>query len=426
MKQLIFAVLLLTLLNELNGQQKTASKNISAEANNYYNQKDYKAASDAFLKVITLADFKKQKQSAAYNAACAFALQQKVDSAFVLLQLAIHYGYTNKSHLLSDSDLQILHGSRKWQELLNTIPESKILNDNPELVNIVTTDINHFWDAYEKVQLEPQNARNIFKELYFDKASDGMSDYMGAKVSSIDFFIEHITLHPNLYKTIRENTLKVNNYKKEIMESLIDFKLLYPEAKFPDIYFVMGAFTSAGTVSPSGLLIGVNQISDGANVNTDELDFNNKLLMNQSKYLPNIVIHELIHFQQYKMKRDTTVLKYAIEEGMADFLSELVNPNREIAIEKIFEWVKGKEKVIWESFKEDMNFNRRSNWIANYGDASEDRCPDLGHWIGYEICKSYYENASNKKQAISDMLNIQDYPKFLKNSKWEDKIEREY
>ncbi len=69
-----------------------------------------------------------------------------------------------------------------------------------------------------------------------------------------------------------------------------------------------------------------------------------------------------------------------------------------------------------------MYFNRYDNWIGNYENASDDNFPDLGYWIGYEICKSYYENAKDKKKAIYDMFHIKDYKQFLIDSKWEIKI----
>lgn len=294
------------------------------------------------------------------------------------------------------------------------------LNSNPNKAKIVTSDVHHFWEAFDLASKDSKNIYNIYKKHYFDKASDGMEDYMRLKVSSIDYFINHIESHPKLYKTIKKNTLKVDDYKKDIQQSFQNLKKIYPEAKFPDVYFVMGAFTSGGTTSSSGLLIGVNQISDGENVDTDELDFGKKLLMNKSKYLTNMVAHELIHFQQNGIKRDTITLGYAINEGMADFLGELISgdtPNR-----KIFDWAKGKEKKIWNDFKEDMYYNRYNKWIANYNTATEKSYPDLGYWVGYEICKSYYENNKNKKKAIYDMLHIRDYRKFLEDSKWENKL----
>jgi hypothetical protein len=421
MKKILIAFILIISINQINGQEELSFFELKKQASKDYSLKNYKSATNKYLKLIELSDFKLQKLNAVYNAAGCLALQKNVDSAFILLNKMLEYGFKYKSNLLQDSDFNSLHDNPKWKKLINKISEPKILNSNPKLANIVTKDIHHFWKAYDLSQKDSTNSYKIYKKHYFDKASDGMEDYMGSKVSSINYFIKHIQSHPKLYRTIRDNTLKVEAYKIEVQKSFENLKDLYSDAKFPDVYFVIGAFTSAGTVSVSGLLIGTNQMGDGENVNTEELDFGDKLLMNKSKYIPNVVSHELIHFQQDGIKKDTITLGYAINEGMADFIGELISgdtPNR-----KIFEWTKGKEKKIWTDFKKDMYFDRYSNWIANYNTASKDSYPDLGYWIGYEICKSYYENTKDKKQAIYDMLHIQDYRKFLTDSKWELKLE---
>jgi hypothetical protein len=422
MKKIIFFVILLVSINQINGQEELNIFTLKKEADKDYKSKDYKSATSKYLKLIELSDFKSQKLNAAYNAACCLALQKKVDSAFILLNKTLEYNFVYKSHLLQDPELESLHDSPKWEKLIAKIPEPKTLNSNPKLANIVTKDIHNFWKAYDLSQKDTANSHKIYENYYFDEASDGMEDYMGSKVSSINYFIKHIQSHPKLYKTIRANTFKVDAYKVEIQKSFENFKEIYKEAKFPDVYFVIGAFTSGGTVSTSGLLIGTNQMSDGENVNTEELDFSTKLLMNKSKYIPNIVSHELIHFQQDGMKKDTITLGYAIKEGMADFIGELISGDT--ANRKIFEWTKGKEKQIWADFKKDMYYDRYSNWIANYNEASKDSYPDLGYWIGYEICKSYYENSKNKELALYDMLHIQDYRKFLTDSQWELKLEK--
>jgi len=422
MNKIFFIVILLISINQINGQEKLSASEIKKEADNFYETKNYESATNRYLKLMESSDFKSQKLNYAYNSACCLALQKKVDSAFILLDKAVEYGFTYKSHLMDDSDLKVLHKNPKWKKLLDEIPEPKSLNSNPDLAKIITKDIHHFWEAYDLAGKDSISITDIYKKYYFDKSSDGMQDYMGSKVSSIDYFIKHIRSHPKLYKSIRKNTLKPDEYKEDIQRSFKNFKKIYPNAKFPDVYFVIGAFTSAGTVSSSGLLIGINQMSNGENVNTEELDFGTKLLMNKSKYVPNVVAHELIHFQQNGMKKDTITLGYVIKEGMADFIGELISG--ETANRKIFDWAKGKEKQIWADFKKDMYYDRYYNWIANYDTASKNSFPDLGYWIGYEICKSYYENTKDKKQAINDMLNIKNYQKFLADSKWERKLEK--
>jgi hypothetical protein len=160
-------------------------------------------------------------------------------------------------------------------------------------------------------------------------------------------------------------------------------KSLYAAASFPDIYFIIGAFTSGGTVTNRGLLLGVNQASNDSKVPLNELSSRQRTRVNDIKVLPNLLGHELIHFQQGGMKGDTTTLSYAIKEGMADFIGELISGNTANPV--LFSWAKGKEKQIWSKFTKDMYYDRYSNWIANSQQATADNPPDQGYWIGYQI-----------------------------------------
>jgi hypothetical protein len=415
----IFTVVVLTTYN-LSAQNSNNAKQIKVIADSLYKIKDFNNATDYYIKLINLSDFKSKKVNAAYNAACCLALQNKKDSAFLILQSALKIGTLKKKSLTNDSDFKNLLNDKRWPLLLSKAQEENALNDNPAKAKFVTDDIHRFWKAYELYLKDTANAHAIFKTHYFDKASVGMDDYMNLKVSTINQFVRHIKTHPKFYSTIKGNTLKADAYKAKYKQSFKNLKLLYPKANFPDVYFIIGALTSAGTVSDAGLLLGLNQICKDDKTNLEELDFAERLLVNKIALLPEIVAHELIHFQQGEMAKDTITLAYAIKEGMADFIGELISGKT--ANPQLIIWVKGKEKKVWENFKKDMFFDRYERWLANYDNASDENFPDLGYWVGYEICKSYYENAMNKKQAVYDMLHIKDYRKFLVDSKWEEKI----
>lgn len=105
---------------------------------------------------------------------------------------------------------------------------------------------------------------------------------------------------------------------------------------------------------------------------------------------------------------------------MGDFIGELISG--EPANKALFSWAKGKEKQIWNKFKADMYYDRYDNWIANSKNSTPDNLPDQGYWVGYQICKAYYEQSKDKKQAIQDMLHIRDYKAFLATSKWAEKV----
>jgi hypothetical protein len=222
------------------------------------------------------------------------------------------------------------------------------------------------------------------------------------------------------YATIRANTLKAGQLKSTYQKSFVNLKRIYPEAIFPPVYFVIGKLNSAGTVSSEGLILGIDQACMSPGADTTELSNWEKANISTFKNLPYTVAHELIHFQQDGMASDTTLLKAAIQEGMADFIGELISGKS--ANENLIFYGKGKEKEIWANFKKEMFLDRSSNWIANGGTGKTDKPSDLGYWVGYQICKSYYEKSKNKKKAIYEMLHIKDYRNFLEQSKIDEKF----
>ena len=40
----------------------------------------------------------------------------------------------------------------------------------------------------------------------------------------------------------------------------------------------------------------------------------------------------------------------------------------------------------------------------------------MGYWIGYEIVKAYFDKAEDKKQAVAEILQLEDYDAFLDKS----------
>ena len=64
------------------------------------------------------------------------------------------------------------------------------------------------------------------------------------------------------------------------------------------------------------------------------------------------------------------------------------------------------------------------NWLYNGNDAPNGNA-DLGYFIGYEICKSYYNNSKNKKQALKEIIELEytkeNVIKFLEKSKYSEK-----
>jgi uncharacterized protein YjaZ len=66
------------------------------------------------------------------------------------------------------------------------------------------------------------------------------------------------------------------------------------------------------------------------------------------------------------------------------------------------------ERLIW----------RAKNWMPRIynGNNSKTRPADLGYYIGYKICESYYRQAKDKKQAVREILETKAFTAFLQES----------
>jgi hypothetical protein len=243
---------------------------------------------------------------------------------------------------------------------------------------------------------------------------------MALRIGSVDNFVANLRSKPRFYAAIRGNTLKIDSMKDDIRRSFFKLKELYDDARFPNVYFVIGRWNSAGTTSDNGMLVGADMLSKSDDIPEDELNLWQKNNYKSIADLPNLVAHELIHIQQGRLKRDTTLLSAALTEGMADFLGELISGKT--ANERLKTFAVGKEKSIWQEFKKEMLLNRASNWIGNAQQETPDHPADLGYYVGYQICRSFYETMKDKRAAVREILDIQNYPEFLRRSGYDQRM----
>ena len=68
-----------------------------------------------------------------------------------------------------------------------------------------------------------------------------------------------------------------------------------------------------------------------------------------------------------------------------------------------------------DELKKDLYSSDLSKWMYN-GGGIKDRPSNLGYTMGYLICKSYYENSNDKKKAIFELLNTNNFKKIIEES----------
>ena len=288
----------------------------------------------------------------------------------------------------------------------------------PEEAKIITSDIHNFYKAFDLAVEDTANAKRIFEKHYFSIGSKGLKDFYKSKIQSTEKFSNFVLGFREFYESIRNNVTDITDLEEQILANFNKFKALYSDALFPDIYFLIGRFSSNGTTSKNGLLIGTEILVRSENLNTDKW---NKDILNISMlrdHIPITVSHELIHFNQNSMKGGNTLLWKSIREGSAEFIGELISGRTDVDYSDF----EGKEIQIWNDFKNDMHKDIWNSWQQ----PGEDRPRNAGYWIGYMICKAYYKQIGNKEKAIYDILHITNYDEFYKKSKAEEYIIEKY
>jgi Predicted Zn-dependent protease (DUF2268) len=279
------------------------------------------------------------------------------------------------------------------------------ISNGQDTKKVFTADIDNFWIAYDSIQTTKDSLKQIelIKKLYIDKGTKGLKAFMALRDYNAELWVTLIRIYPKFWKSIRPNTFTVKSFAQDIETSIKKFKELYPDLKEANMYFTIGGLRSGGTTMNDMVLVGT-EIATG-NASTDVSEFPTKWLegvfkTQQADNLVALNIHEYVHTQQKGNAK--TVLGQSITEGACDFITELV-------INKLLQKnyiVYGREHdaELKEQFKFEMFTTAYTNWL--YNGSTSKTAADLGYYMGYTICKSYYNNSTDKKKAIKEIIEL--------------------
>ncbi|MEM8616066.1 MAG: S41 family peptidase [Pseudomonadota bacterium] len=110
---------------------KITIEEVEAQADERFGAKAYEEAGALFETLANREDAPKwTRRSAAYNAACAYALAEgNTDKALDLLELAADLGFINTYWLEQDSDLESLRDSPRWAAIAETVSATNAIEE---------------------------------------------------------------------------------------------------------------------------------------------------------------------------------------------------------------------------------------------------------------------------------------------------------
>ncbi len=304
--------------------------------------------------------------------------------------------------------------------LLSSIPRAAFLgvalawtahgNAAPELPaggpSIHSEDVEAFYRLYDATHGHP-TAEQLQRD-YFDAGSPGLQHL--AKLRGIDGASVAATLEhrPDIYINARSGIELLPRVRQRVIRALQKLGQLYPEAKFPPVTIVIGRGKPVGVSDAAGVIIGL-----------ESLYAVTWLEPNMEDRFVHVIAHEYAHVQQaiaspalYSDDKPT-VLEGALIEGAAEFTAELISGS--VSSTHLKAATKGREKEIESAFVQDQDQTDLSKWLYN---GTLTKAGDLGYWVGYRIVKTYYVNASDKRRALREILEMKDPKAFLAKSGW--------
>ena len=293
--------------------------------------------------------------------------------------------------------------------------------------NVQTIDIDHFWEAYDNLKICKTfaDSTNSFQKLYLDKATDGLLDFIQVRDFTAEKFVGLAAKYPKFYGSIRKNTFQTKKAEAVIDSVFTKFKELYPYFKPFKVCFAMGILNTGGTVSNNFVLIGSEITTSTIDVDLSEFGGNefSKNLSSKGDIVQKIksmIAHECVHTQQKRpLETDfkCELLYRVMREGFCDFVGSLVTDNK---LGSNHDYGDKNENQIWAELKNELCNSNTGNWLYNYSSV-KNKPADLGYYVGYKIAEEYYKNAADKKQAITDIIEMTDPLKFLALSKYDQK-----
>lgn len=270
---------------------------------------------------------------------------------------------------------------------------------DPFAVHVRYDDVERFFQVLDAGKGRP--SAEALQRDYIDAGSTGVRDFVPYRIESAQALAETIAKEPALFEKARKCRALLPNLEKRVRPAYLAFQQVLPDARLPETTVLIGRGTSGGTSRPSGVLIGLEVICD-ASMLGDGGD----------AVLGHLVAHELGHTQQAYFRGDT-LLANALNEGVAEFIGELISG--QVSNPQHARQVAGREGEIERAFVRDMRGADRSRWLYNRPGSAE--WPgDLGYWVGYRIAKSHFDRANDKTAAVREMLAATDAEAFLRRS----------
>ncbi|TWH99922.1 hypothetical protein IP90_02929 [Luteimonas cucumeris] len=275
---------------------------------------------------------------------------------------------------------------------------------------VVTADVDRFWNTYDRIQAtsDPKQQLQLLKALYIDPGSAGLKAFMEVKGCTAEKYVDLLRKYPRYWASIRPLSLSVKTRTVSLAPELEKFEALYPAMRPAQLYFLVGCMTSGGTTQGDKVLIGTELAMGDESVDVSELPDKTRTWLSgyfRTRPADGLVllnIHEYVHTQQNGP--GPTLLAQVLYEGVADFVAEKITGQTPPL--PYMSYGPTHLEAIKARFKMEMDQPSYDGWLYNSAAGSHFGVGDLGYYVGYAIGNAYYQRATDKKEAIRRMIEL--------------------
>lgn len=286
---------------------------------------------------------------------------------------------------------------------------------------VYSEDIGHYWEVYEALEHANtyEDSIKLVQTLYLDRAGEGLQKFMGKRDLKAEYYVANFRRYPAFWASLRQSTDRIPQYTATIEAVFDRYRQAFPDFEEPAVCLAIGVMSTGGTIDKGWILLGAEIVLADSTVEKSELNEWLKSVTPEKVQVAEFVAHETVHllqprgFAYFWGTRRHRLLTQSIHEGAADFIAKTVAGS---TINKnIYDYGEQHEAVLWEAFQKEMLGNDISRWLYN-GNSTSGRPGDLGYFVGYKICESYYNHAPDKAKALQEIISIKNYKRFVKKS----------
>jgi hypothetical protein len=279
---------------------------------------------------------------------------------------------------------------------------------SPSQTQFVFDDVHNFVRAYRQLATSTDSVA-VLDSLYLRAASPGLKLFREKYPFDAKALSAAIAQFPADYAGVEQRLQWMLGQRDSLRALIGTFGKHVPILAPLPVYFLVGKHSGTASGSAVGALI---TIENGA-VNPVRSN------------LPEFLIHEFTHIQQFSaigMDRYQTIfgprkslLALTIREGIAEFVADLITGR--ITQQRARAYLEANADDVWRRFRAEMCGVETGDWMwVRPKDPAQPSF--VGYALGAEIARAFYENQRDKRAAIRTLLYVDDYPRFLRESKY--------